>query len=100
RTTVSEVNVVFTVTDKHNHFVKDLKQSDFKVLDNNQPPEQIRSFSSETGLPLEVGLLIDASNSIRERFRFEQDSAIEFLGQTIRPRADSGFVIGFDESPE
>ncbi len=100
RATVSEVNVVFTVTDKHNHYVKDLKENDFKILDNNQPPAQIRSFSSETNLPLQVGLLIDASNSIRERFKFEQDSAIEFLGQTIRPRSDSAFVIGFDESPE
>jgi VWFA-related protein len=100
RTTVSEVNVVFTVTDKHNHFVKDLKQADFNVLDNKLPPEQIRSFSSETNLPLQVGLLIDASNSIRERFKFEQDSAIEFLGQTVRPRSDSAFVIGFDENPE
>jgi Ca-activated chloride channel family protein len=98
--TVNEVGVVFTVTDKHGHYIKDLKKSDFRVLDDNQPPAEIRSFHSETDLPLDVGLLIDASNSIRDRFRFEQESAIEFLNQTVRPRYDKAFVVGFDVTPE
>jgi VWFA-related protein len=100
RSTVNEVNVVFTVTDKHNHYVKDLKEDDFKVLDNKKPPASIRNFSSETNLPLRVGLLIDASNSIRDRFRFEQQAAIEFLNQIIRPNRDQAFVLGFDTTPE
>ena len=47
-----------------------------------------------------MGLLVDASNSVRDRFRFEQDSAIEFLNQIIRPHFDRAFVIGFDTTPE
>src|SRR5690349_12322081 len=100
RSTVNEVNVVFTVTDKHNHYVKDLKADDFKVLDNRLPPATIRNFASETNLPLRVGLLVDSSNSIRDRFRFEQQAAIEFLNQIIRPNRDEGFVLGFDTTPE
>src|SRR6185437_5645362 len=92
-----EVNVIFTVTDKHNKFIKDLKENQFKFLDNNKPPKQIMNFSAETDLPLRVGLLIDASNSIRDRFLFEQDAAIEFLHQIIRPRTDKAFVLAFDE---
>ena len=92
-----EVNVIFTVTDKHNKFIKDLKQGEFKFLDNNRPPKQIMNFSAETDLPLRVGLLIDASNSIRDRFLFEQDAAIEFLHQIIRPKTDKAFVLAFDE---
>jgi VWFA-related protein len=92
-----EVNVIFTVTDKHNKFIKDLKQSEFKILDNNRPPKEIKNFSAETDLPLRVGLLIDASNSIRDRFLFEQDAAIEFLRQIIRPKTDKAFVLAFDE---
>jgi Ca-activated chloride channel family protein len=98
--TVDEVNVIFTVTDKHGHFVKDLKKSDFKVIDDNKPATQIVNFSSETNLPLRVGLLVDASNSIRDRFRFEQEAAIEFLNQIIRPHSDRAFVIGFDTTAE
>jgi len=91
--------VVFTVTDKHGHYIKDLKQADFKVLDDQKPAE-MRSFRSETDLPLQVGLLIDASNSVRDRFKFEQEAAIEFLNAVIRPRYDEAFVIGFDVTPE
>jgi Ca-activated chloride channel family protein len=97
---VNEVNVVFTVTDKHGRYVKDLKKNDFKVIDDSQPAAEIRSFHNETDLPLQVGLLVDASNSVRDRFKFEQESAIEFLNQTVRPRYDKAFVIGFDVTPE
>jgi len=100
RRTVNEVNVVFTVTDKHGHYVKDLKKNDFKIIDDNKPVDRISSFVNQTDLPLEVGLLIDASNSVRDRFSFEQESAIAFLNQTIRPRYDSAFVVGFDVTPE
>jgi VWFA-related protein len=98
--TVDEVNVVFTVTDKHGKFVKDLKKEDFRVIDDNRPATQIVSFSTETNLPLRVGLLVDASNSIRDRFRFEQEAAIEFLNQIVRPKSDRAFVIGFDTTAE
>ncbi len=99
KTSVNEVNVVFTVTDKHGRFVKDLKKDDVKVFDDNKP-QDIRSFRSETDLPLRVGLLIDASNSIRDRFKFEQEAAIEFLNQIVRPKSDKAFVIGFDSVAE
>jgi hypothetical protein len=77
RHTVNEVNVVFTVTDKHGRYVRDLKKEDFKVVDDNKPASDIRSFHAETNLPLEVGLLVDASNSVRDRFKFEQEAATE-----------------------
>jgi len=96
----NEVNVVFTVTDKHGRRVTDLKKDDFRIVDDNKPPQEIRSFHAETNLPLQVGLLIDASNSVRDRFKFEQESAIEFLNQTIHPGKDIAFVIGFDVTPE
>ena len=97
RSRSDEVNVIFTVTDKHNKFIKDLKKDQFKILDNNRPPRQILDFAAETDLPLRVGLLIDASNSIRDRFMFEQDAAVSFLHQIIRPKTDKAFVLAFDE---
>ncbi len=100
RTRVDEVSVVFTVTDKHGRFVKDLKKTDFKVTDDNKAPTEIKEFRSETDLPLRVGLLVDASNSVRDRFKFEQEAAIEFLNQIIRPKSDRGFIVGFDTTAE
>jgi len=97
--TVNEVNVVFTVTDKHGRYVKNLAKSDFSILDDSKPAEP-RSFHNETDLPLLVGLMVDASNSVRDRFKFEQEAAIEFLNQTVRPKYDKAFVVGFDVTPE
>ncbi len=99
KATVNEVRVVFTVTDRHGRYIKDLKSNDFKVIDDSRPAE-LRSFRSETDLPLQVGLLVDASNSVRDRFKFEQDAAIEFLNSIIRPHYDKAFVVGFDATPE
>src|SRR5215831_17101089 len=97
RVRTDEVNVVFTVVDKDGRFVRDLKQDQFKVLDNRLPPRQIMNFAAQTDLPLQVGLLIDASNSIRDRFQFEKDAASEFLYEIIRPKTDRAFVLAFDE---
>jgi len=99
RHVVNEVRVVFTVTDRHGHYIKDLKRDNFKVIDDQKPAE-LRSFRSETDLPLQVGLLVDASNSVRDRFKFEQEAAIEFLNSIIRPGYDKAFVVGFDATPE
>lgn len=97
---VNEVDLVFTVTDKHGHFIKDLGLSDFALLDDQKAPERVYSFSRETNLPLRVGILIDTSTSIRTRFKFEQQAAIAFLQQIIQPRSDKAFVMGFDVTPD
>src|SRR5271156_4982821 len=99
RSVVNEVRVVVTVTARHDRYIKDLKGADFKVIDDQKPAE-LRSFRSETDLPLQVGLLVDASNSVRDRFKFEQEAAIEFLNSIIRPGYDKAFVVGFDATPE
>lgn len=96
---VSEVQLLFTVTDKNGHYIRNLKQQDFNILDDHKPPEKILSFRSETDLPLQVGLLIDISESVRERFTFEQEAAIAFLNQSLRPKSDRAFVMGFDMTP-
>jgi Ca-activated chloride channel family protein len=93
---VNEVNLIFTVTDKHGKFIKNLTKSDIHVLDDHKLVDNIEDLKSETDLPLRVCLLIDASNSIRDRFKFEQEAAIEFLNQIVRPKTDMAFVVGFD----
>jgi Ca-activated chloride channel family protein len=91
-------NVLFTVVDKKNRFVTNLKQQDFQVFENDEP-QKILFFNRETNLPLRIGVLIDTSNSIRMRLQFEQESAADFLYDTIRPDTDKAFVVGFDVEP-
>jgi len=99
RVGVNEVNLIFTVTDKHGHYIPNLKQSDFALLDDQRAPEKITSFRQQINLPLRVGIVIDTSTSIRSRFQFEQQSAEEFLLDILKARSDRAFVMGFDSTP-
>jgi VWFA-related protein len=96
---VTRVNLLFTVTDKKGRFVTDLDKDDFQVLENKKP-QTIAGFAAESDLPLRLGILIDTSNSIRDRFRFEQQAAISFIQNVIRPGHDKAMVISFDTATE
>jgi VWFA-related protein len=96
RTRVDEVSLVFTATDKHGRFVRNLAQQDLSILDDHHPPQSILQFHPETDLPLRLGLLVDVSGSVRERFGFEQHAATEFLQGTVRRGFDLAFVMAFN----
>ena len=95
KTRVDEVNVLFIAMDRHGKFVRNLNQSDFTILDDHKPPQSIVSFRRETDLPIELGLLVDTSGSVRTRFDFEQEAAVSFLEHVLRPHFDKAFVMGF-----
>src|SRR4051812_50175357 len=82
---VTRVNMLFTVSDKKGRFVTDLTKDEFEILEAKKP-QSIMEFTAETDLPLRIGILIDTSNSIRDRFRFQQDAATDFVNAVVRPR--------------
>ena len=86
---VTRVNMLFTVSDKKGRFVTDLTKDDFEVFENKKP-QTIIEFTAETDLPLRLAILIDTSNSIRDRFHFQQEAATAFIDGTVRPRARQG----------
>ena len=92
---VNLVDLVFTVTDKKGRFITGLKRENFGLLDDGRPPAAVLSFTQQTNLPLRIGIMLDTSSSIRTRFKFEQDSALDFFLQVLHP-ADRAFVEGFD----
>ncbi len=96
---VNLVDVLFTVLNRRNKLVPDLQKQDFEVFDEKLP-QQIRYFSKQTDLPLRIGMLVDTSNSIRDRIKFEQDASINFLYSVLRRGRDQAFVMTFDDEPE
>ena len=96
---VTRVNVLFTVTDKKGRFVTDLAKPDFEVLENKRP-QSIMEFTAESDLPLRMAILVDASNSVRDRFRFIQEAAIHFVDTVVRPKQDRALVMSFDTKAE
>lgn len=99
RLDVTRVNVLFAVTDKRGRFVTDLGKDQFEIFEGKHKQE-ILEFVRESDLPLRLAILVDTSNSIRDRFRFQQEAAVEFLKSVMRPAQDKAVVVGFDTSPE
>lgn len=91
---VTEVNLVFTVT-RGRHLVENLKPEDLEIRDNGKPPARVTHFEAKTNLPLRLALVMDMSDSVRARFKFEQSSAAAFLKQVLRP-GDAALVVGFN----
>src|SRR5579875_1219411 len=98
RAEVTRVNMLFAVTDKHGRFVTDLGKDDFEVFENKKP-QNIMEFTSETDLPLRLAILIDTSNSIRDRFHFQQEAATNFINSVMREQ-DKATIVSFDSAAE
>src|ERR1700751_625037 len=96
---VNLVDVLFTVLNRRNKLISSLEKQDFKVLDDNVS-QDIRYFSRQSDLPLRIGMLLDTSNSIRDRIKFEQDTANNFLFSVLRRGKDEAFVMTFDDEPQ
>jgi Ca-activated chloride channel homolog len=96
---VNLVDVLFTVLNRRNKLVPELEKGDFKIWDD-RAQQEIRYFSRQTDLPLRIGMLLDTSNSIRDRIKFEQDASVNFLYSVLRHNKDEAFVMTFDDEPQ
>ena len=96
---VTRVNMLFTVTDKKGRFITDLTKDDFQLTEGKKV-QTVNQFTAESDLPLRLGILVDTSNSIRDRFKFEQQAAVEFINSVVRPRQDKLMIVSFDSAAE
>lgn len=92
--TVDETALFFAVS-SHGHMVSDLQLSDVNVRDDSRPPARIIDFLPQSKLPLRLGLLIDTSGSVHDRFSFEKHAARKFIEKVLNGTSDLGFVGGF-----
>ena len=94
RVQVNLVNLFATVRDKHKAIVTGLKQDDFQIYEDGQLQE-ISNFSTESNLPITLGLLIDTSGSETYMLSAEKDAGSRFLGRVLR-KGDLAMVMSFD----
>lgn len=98
RREVSIVNIPFSALDKDSVPVTGLSGEDFIVLENGEPQEI--EFFSETAkseeVILTIALLIDTSGSVKDKLRYEIDTAAEFFNEILRPNKDLALIMQFD----
>ncbi len=94
RVDVNAVNILVSVMDKNGRFVTDLPRGRFEVFDSGKKQE-ITNFEHESNLPLDIGLLIDTSASVRTQLEFEKQAARNFIFTVMR-RQDRALLVEFD----
>lgn len=97
RASADEVDVFFSATD-HGNSIEDLTAANVVVRDDHRPPEKILAFRNESQLPLRIGLIIDTSDSVKERLSFEQKAGANFVRSVLTDSRDLAFVIGVNNS--
>ena len=95
RKQVDEVNLTFTVTDGKGRFITGLTQNNFAILDNRRPPASVHRFQSLTELPLRICVVFDASDSITNKLKYQQEVAVAFLKRLLRPGVDRACLVKF-----
>lgn len=94
------VRLPITVTEgKANRFVTDLKQADFEIYED-KTPQKIESFVVQSDQPLDVAVLMDTSNSVKPKLKFEKDAAVSFLQTMLTSRRDRALFATFDSQVE
>lgn len=95
RVNVDLINVFCSVWDKDTgSFVTNLTRDDFAVYEDEKKQE-IKNFARETNLPLTIAFLIDTSQSVAPKLKFEQEAAISFFHSVMREK-DRAALVEFD----
>ena len=92
------VQIFFNVKDHKGGLIPDLKKDDFQVFEDGKP-QTVKYFSSNSDLPLTLGILIDASASQTRVLQAEKDVGGTFLQNVLREK-DLAFVLSFDVNVE
>lgn len=95
RSNVEIVAVPLTVVDANGVAVGNLTRDQFAVYDNDVR-RRVENLWVDDGVPLTLGVLIDASESQKEQLSEHRQTAIELLQRVLRP-GDRAFVISVDE---
>lgn len=91
--------MVFFTAKKGRKYIDDLVRDDVTITEDRKPPKRISVFGRQSDLPLRLGLLLDASDSIQRRLKFEQDSSSRFLRDVLRANEDLTFALAFADMP-
>src|ERR1700690_1872626 len=92
RTVVDEV-AVFCAAPDHGKPVPDLPPADIGIRDDQKSPAVVTGFRNQAQLPLRLGIIIDTSESVSDRFYFEQHAATDFLQTVLTDKNDLAFVV-------
>jgi len=95
RASVSEVRLVFAASDRQGHVIKNLRPTDVAVADNGSIIRHFRSFRPASESPLELMILLDASDSVASRISQEIADVKSFVENSTWGDRDRISILTF-----
>jgi VWFA-related protein len=95
RRTIPEVRLQFSVADEHGRLITNLSAGDLRIFDNQSVVQQIRQFSRLQDLPLQLGILLDVSDSVQKTASREKLATQYFVQHVLRSPTDRAFLMAF-----
>ena len=97
RSAIETVLVTVTVIDANGRLITGLNQDDFEVFEDGEQ-QPVTQFTDQR-VPVSLGVLLDASDSMRGRPIVDAHNALErFVGDLLEPE-DEAFVAAFNHRP-
>ncbi len=94
---IETVLVTVTVTDSNGRLITGLTKGDFEVFEDGEP-QPVTQFTDQR-VPVSLGVLLDASDSMRGRPIVDARSALDrFVADLLEPE-DEAFVAAFNHLP-
>ena len=94
---IETVLVTVTVTDATGRLIRGLTRNDFEIFEDGAP-QPVTQFTDQR-VPVSLGVLLDASDSMRGERILDARGAVErFVGDLLEP-GDEAFVAAFNHLP-
>jgi Ca-activated chloride channel family protein len=90
-----EVFLPVMVFDRKEEFVPNLTRNNFRIFEDGKE-QVITSFDAPTQLPLHIALLVDTSNSVKRKLKFEKEAAVAFVQSILERTRDRALLASFD----
>jgi VWFA-related protein len=95
RTSAHEVRLAFAVSDRQGHVIKSLRPSDVAVADNGSIIRHFRSFRLASESPLDLVILLDASDSVAAQIPTEIAEVKSFVEDSTWGERDRVSILAF-----
>jgi VWFA-related protein len=95
RANANEVRLVFAASDRQGHVVRSLRSNDVAVDDNGSIIRQFRSFHTVSQSPLDLVILLDASDSVASQIPEEIDRVKSFIADSAWGELDRVSILAF-----
>jgi VWFA-related protein len=93
---VNRVFIPVTVTDHYDRQIQELKKQDFRIFEDGVEQPISEFFQDES--PVSMGVILDASNSMKEKFELSRRAITALL--RLCPAGDEFFLVTVQDRPE